>query len=126
MPNALRLKQLRSAKQRQRDRDKADGFGLYQIKLPVRLVEKLKVGMKDEAFVTKLVDFIDKEIVDVREYPTLKLLCWNRNQSFISRKEAFQVYEGNWRHVIENEMDQGELDLLATLKNEFGRGVING
>ena len=126
MPNALRLKQLSSAKQRQRDRDKADGFGLYQIKLPARLVEKLKTGMKDETFVTRLVDFIDKEIVDVREYPTLKLLCWNRDQSFISRKEAFQVYEGNWRHVIENEMDQGELDLLAALKNEFGQGVING
>jgi hypothetical protein len=126
VPNALRLKQLRSAKQRQRDRDKANGFSLYQLKLPARLVEKLKAGMKDETFVTRLFVFVDKEIVDVREYSTLKLLCWNRNQLFISRKEAFQIYEGNWRHVVENKMDQHELDLLATLKNEFGRGVING
>ncbi len=126
VPNALRLKQLRSAKKRQRDRDKADGFCLYQIKLRTRLVEKLKAGMKDETFVANLFDFVDKEIVDVRNYPTLKLLCWNRDQSFVTRKEAFQVYEGNWRHVDESKMDQGEHNLLATLKNEFGQGVIYG
>ena len=61
MPNAFRLKQLRSVKKRQRDRDRADGFSLNP-----------------------------------------------------------------WRHVDESKMDQGELDLLATLKNEFGQGVING
>ncbi len=124
--NALRLKQLRSAKKRQRDRDKADGFNLYQIKLPNRLVEKLKAGMKDETFVAKLSDFVDREIVDVRDYPALRLLCWNLNQPFVTRKKAFQVYEGNWRHVDESKMDQGELNLLAALKNEFGQGVING
>ena len=90
------------------------------------LVEKLKAGMKDETFVASLFDFIDTEIVDVPNYPTLKLLCWNRDQSFITRKEAFQIYEGNWRHVDESKMDQRELNLLATLKNEFGQGVING
>jgi hypothetical protein len=126
VPNALRLKQLRSAKKRQRDRDRADGFSFYQIKLPTRLVEKLKAGMKNETFVANLFNFVDKEIVDVGDYPTLKLLCWNRNQPFVTRKEAFQVYEGNWRHVDENQLDQGELDLLTTLKNEFGQGVING
>ena len=126
MPNALRLKQLRSAKKRQRDRDKAGGLGLYQIKLPTQLVEKLKTGMKNESFVTSLFDFIDTEIVDVRDYPTLKLLCWNRDQSFITRQEAFQIYEGNWRHVDESKMDQEELNLLTMLKNDFGRGVING
>ena len=126
MPKALRLEQLRNAKRRQRDRDKADGFSLYQIKLPTRLVEKLKAGMNEETFVARLFDFVDKEIVDVRDYPTLKLLCWNRDQAFITRKKAFQVYEGNWRHVDESKMDQRELNLLATLKNEFGQGVING
>ena len=126
MPKALRLKQLRSAKRRQRDRDKADGFSLYQIKLPTGLAEKLKAGMKDEAFTARLFEFIDTEIVDVRDYPTLKLLCWNRSQPLLTRKEAFQVYEGNWRHVQEHNMDRKELDLLATLKMELGRGVING
>jgi len=126
VPNALRQKQLRNAKQRQRNRDKANGFSLYQIKLPARLVGKLKVGMRDETFVTRLFDFVDLEVIDVREYPTLKLLCWNRDQIFMTRKEAFHVYEGNWRHVVENRMDQIELDLLVALKNEFGRGVING
>ena len=75
---------------------------------------------------TRLFGFIDEEIVNVRDYPTLKLLCWNRDQPSISRHEAFQVYEGNWRHVDENRMDLGELDLLATLKNEYGQGLING
>ena len=126
MPNALRLKQLRSAKKRQRDRDKADGFSLYQIKLPKRLLEKLKAGMNVETFVVKLSDFVDQEMVDVRDYPALKLLCWNRNQLFVTRKKAFQIYEGNWRHVDESKMDQRELDLLMALKNEFGQGVING
>lgn len=126
MPTALRLKQLRNAKKRQRDRDKADGLGLYQIKLPTRLLEKLKAGMKDETFVSRLFAFVDKEIVDVRDYPVLKLLFWNRDPPLLTRKEAFQVYKGNWRHVNESKMDGGELHLLETLKNELGKGVING
>ena len=126
MPDELRLKQLRSAKKRQRDREKADGYGLYQIKLPTGLIEKLKAGMKDENFVSRLYEFIDAEIIDVRDYPTLKLLCWNRGQPLLTRKQAFQIYEGNWRHVDESKMDQGELNLLATLKTELGQGVING
>lgn len=125
MATTVRAAQLRSAKQRQRERDKVQGFALYQIKLPVRLIEKLRAGMQDEIFVARLSRFIDEEQITVKQYPTLKLLCWNRNQSFITKSEAFQIYERNWRHVDESNLDQHELALLETLKGDFGRGVIN-
>lgn len=81
--------------------------------------------MQDEIFVARLSRFIDAEQITVKEYPALNLFCWNRNQAFITRSEAFQIYERNWRHVDESNLDQHELALLTTLKNDYGRGVIH-
>ena len=50
MVDAARAGQLRDAKQRQRARDKAEGLGFYQVKLPLGLIEKLKAGMSKETF----------------------------------------------------------------------------
>ena len=81
--------------------------------------------MQDDIFVANLSRFIDAEQITVKEYRTLDLLCWNRNKPFITKSEAFQIYERNWRHVDEGILDQHELDLLKTLKRDFGQGVIN-
>ena len=125
MATTVRAEQLRSAKRRQRERDRVHGLELYQIKLPARLIQKLRAGMQDDIFVANLSRFIDAEQITVKEYRTLDLLCWNRNKPFITKSEAFQIYERNWRHVDESNLDQHELALLRTLKADFGRGVIN-
>ncbi len=125
MVNAVRAEQLRDAKQRQRARDKSEGLGFYQVKLPLDLIRKLKAGMSTETFPSRLASFIDEELIEPEKYKALKLLCWNRNNDFVTRQEAFQIYERNWRHIDENDLDHIERALLSNLKNEFGHGVIN-
>ena len=74
-----RQAQLREAKRRQRQRERETGLGLYQIRLPMQALQKLKKGMSDEKFITRLQRFIATEVLTASDFPQLKLLCWNRH-----------------------------------------------
>ena len=60
-----------------------------------------------------------------REISGLTLLAWNRTGKFVTRREVFQLYERNWRHVYSDEMSTKERELIATLAREYGNGVLN-
>ena len=120
-----RREQLRAAKQRQRRRDREAGLDLYQIKLPSDLRERLKAGMREEHFVSRLHDFLRQEMVEVGAYPNLELVCWNRNVRFMTRREAFALYERNWRWIDTASLPEHERALIQDLSSEFGAGVIN-
>jgi hypothetical protein len=120
-----RKSQLRLAKQRQRYREKQAGYGLYQIKLESRLLEKLKIGMQKPVFVEKLAALIDHEMLDINHYDNLKLLAWNRRKMMMTREEAWDLYESNWRFVDLADMATDERQLFEQLKQEFGQGVVN-
>ena len=120
-----RHKQLRVAKRKQRLKDRQAGLGLYQIKLPRPVLERLKAGMRATSFVGRLCEFLNHEMVRVKAYPNLELFCWNRPAEYIPRDEAFMLYERNWRLVEEDNLLDLERALIEALKNEFGRGVIN-
>ena len=38
-------------------------------------------------------------MVRVDEYPNLELLCWNLEAPYVARRDAFSLYERNWRLV---------------------------
>ena len=97
-----RQAQLREAKRRQRQRERETGLGLYQIRLPMQALQKLKKGMCDEKFITRLQRFIATEVLTASDFPQLKLLCWNRHDDYITRADALALYEGNWRFINEN------------------------
>jgi len=120
-----RKSQLRQAKQRQRYRERQAGYGLYQIKLETLLLEKLKVGMQKPAFVQSLTALIDHEMLDINHYDNLKLLAWNRRKMIMTREEAWDLYESNWRFVDLADMAADERQLIEQLKQEFGQGVVN-
>lgn len=120
-----RREQLRLAKRRQRERERRRGLATYQLRLPHRLAEKLKAGGKRAGFVKALQAFIDHEVLCIDDYENLRLIAWNRAGRYMTRAEAFQLYEGNWRHVDQNGMDPGERELIAQLAREHGNGVIN-
>ena len=120
-----RQAQLREAKRRQRQRERETGLGLYQIRLPMQALQKLKKGMSDEKFITRLQRFIATEVLTASDFPQLKLLCWNRHDDYITRADAFALYEGNWRFINENAIDDREKELITALSVEFGKGVIN-
>ena len=120
-----RRDQLRAAKHRQRLKERQAGIGLYQIKLPIRLREKLKSGMRDDRFVQRFFAFLDHEIIDVDDYPNLALLCWNLRVKVMTRQEAFELYERNWRLLDGNDLPDEERMFIDELTTEFGRGVFN-
>ncbi len=120
-----RREQLRTAKRRQRLRDRQDGHALYQLKLPAVLRDRLKVGMRSRAFVTRLHAFLRHELICVDDFPGLSLLCWNREVRYMTREDAFGLYERNWRLIEPEELTRQERALIEMLKREFGRSVIN-
>lgn len=64
-------------------------------------------------------------MVEVASYPNLMLLCWNRRARYITRREAFALYERNWRWVDVNAAPEHERELIDDLAKEFGAGLIN-
>jgi len=120
-----RQAQLRAAKRRQRSKDRQAGQVLYQIKLPAALRDRLKAGMRSAAFVTRLHDFLRREVIRVEDYPNLALLCWNRDLEYMTREDAFQLYERNWRLVYADNLTPEEQALIDELTREFGRSLVN-
>jgi hypothetical protein len=122
---STRQEQLREAKRRQREREREAGLGVYQVKLPRASLARLKAGMSDARFVTRLCEFLDRELVRVSDYPQLRLLCWSRTAEFLTREDAFALYERNWRHVDVARLTDDERALLDALAAELGNGLIN-
>ena len=124
-PVVIRRRQLRLAKRRQREREKQRDLVIYQLRLPRGLAEKLKAGLKQAEFPVALRTFIDHQVLCIDNFENLRLLAWNRTGRFVTRAEAFQLYERNWRHVDLNGMSAEERELITKLKQEYGNGVIN-
>ena len=63
--------------------------------------------------------------VDVAPYPSLELLCWNLATPRISRRDAFAIYERNWRWIDTAGTPAHERAFIDSLAEEFGSGLIN-
>ena len=66
-----------------------------------------------------------REPLRVEDYPGLKLLCWSRRPPYVTRREAFALYERNWRFVDLAGLSEHERALIDGLAREFGNGLIN-
>ncbi len=62
--SSKRRQQLIDAKRRQRERDKASGQDVYQVKLEAPYIARLKAGMSNPAFVSRLKQFLDDEALE--------------------------------------------------------------
>jgi hypothetical protein len=121
-----RHEQLRVAKRAQRARDRAAGRVLCQVKLSPAVAERLRNALRLPGFEARLGQFLAEQVIDVREYPELALLCWNRADRFLPAQEAFALYERNWRFVDEKRLSARERGLLDRLARRYGNGVLNG
>lgn len=120
-----RAAQLRIAKRAQRQRDRDAGYVLCQLKLPRHLAAPLRSALAIPGFGDRLGTFLDESIIDPRKYPNLELLCWNRADRPVSDREAFGLYERNWRFVDQAALGEAERALIERLAQKFGNGVIN-
>jgi hypothetical protein len=120
-----RGEQLRRAKRAQRERESRAGLVNVQLVLPGNTAAKLAVARRAADFPDLLDDALDQLIVHLPDYPQLRDLAWNRTDKYIPAKEAFQLYERNWRFVEPGRLDPEERALIDRLKARFGGGVIN-
>jgi hypothetical protein len=124
--NALpRREQLRRAKQAQRVRQRLAEVVEVQLRLPTSVAAKLAVARRGPKFVEFLDGALERVVVRLADYPQLRDLAWNRTDEFIPAREAFQLYERNWRLLDEPTLDARERELIARLKAEFGNDEIN-
>jgi hypothetical protein len=120
-----RAEQLRRAKRAQRERERRAGLVNVQLVLPGHTAAKLAVARRTADFPDLLDDALDQLIVHLPDYPQLRDLAWNRTDEYIPAKEAFQLYERNWRFVEPGRLDPEERALIDRLMARFGGGVIN-
>ena len=120
-----RREQVRVAKRAQRERDRAAGLVLCQVKLPKNLAEQLRHAVAIPGFDAELKKFLEDALVEVRKYPNLQLLAWNRVDPYITERDAFGLYERNWKFVDTKTMIEQERQLIRRLTEKWGRGVLN-
>lgn len=120
-----RTEQLRLAKQAQRARDRAAGQVLCQVKVTPSVSERLRQGLQLPGFEADLARFLAEQLIDVREFPELAGLCWNRSERFLPAREALSLYERNWRFVDRARLTASEAALIERLVQRYGNGVLN-
>jgi hypothetical protein len=120
-----RAEQLKQAKRRQRARQRGAGLVHVQLATPKALAAKIAVARRAGTLEHALNEALDRAVIRVSDYPQLADLAWNRNDEFIAAREAFQLYERNWRFVDMKSLTPRETQLIDRLKLEFGAGVIN-
>lgn len=120
-----RRNQLRQAKQRQRERDRSAGLVLYQTKLPLHLARRLKAGLNNPGFRALFNEFLETELIELADYPQLKQLCWNLKIEFLTRADAFAMYERNWRLIDQAALEPTERHFIDELIQSVGKGMLN-
>ena len=63
--------------------------------------------------------------INIADYPQLRNILWNRpGATTIDAREAFALYEANWRFVDRSAITPREHLLIEQLKQEVGKGVM--
>jgi len=116
---------LRLAKRSQRQRDRDAGLVLCQIKLPQPTAQRLRRALAIPGFDAQLEQFLGEAVIEAGRFPNLKLLCWNRAGPLLTERDAFGLYERNWRFVDTARMPADERALIHRLADKYGHGVLN-
>ena len=122
---AGRTEQLRAAKRKQRERERAAGLLHVQLRLPRSIATKLVAAARVPEFTGALDAFLDQVVIRLADYPALHDIVWNRAEDFVSAREAFALYERNWRFVDPGRLDAREQALISRLADQYGAGVIH-
>ena len=123
--NPVRARQLQEAKRRQRAKQRVAGMVHVQLTVPRSTADRIAVARRSGELDRVLKEALDRNVICVSEYPQLMELMWNRSDALISAREAFQLYERNWRFVRDADLQPQERELIDRLAKDFGGGVIN-
>jgi hypothetical protein len=120
-----RRAQLREAKRAQRRRERRAGIAPVQLRLPRELGAKLLSASRQPGFNADLERFLDEALINVADYPGLRSIMWSRRDARIPAREAFQLYERNWRFIDVARLSAAERALIDRLVARYGGGLLN-
>jgi hypothetical protein len=120
-----RSEQLRRAKRAQRARQRLANLIDIQLTVPASIAAKLAAARRTPEFLAQLDEALSRLVVRLADYPQLRDLAWNRIDEFVPAREAFQLYERNWRLLEPITLSDRERVLIARLKAELGHDEIN-
>lgn len=63
------------------------------------------------------------EYINRYDYPILNQIMWDTQAIYISHKDAFYLYETRWKYIDKLSLNNREVELLATLTKEVGKGL---
>ena len=121
----VRAEQLRIAKRAQRAREREAGLTVARLRLPVALAKRLEFAARQNDFEGQLSAFLESQTVEIAKYAQLRFLCWNRRAECVTAREAWELYERNWRFVDRGRLEPAELELIRSLAARFGGEVLN-
>ncbi len=81
--------------------------------------------MNNPGFQALFSEFLEAQLIEISDYPQLKLLCWNLKTEFLTRADAFALYERNWRFIDAPTLEPKERELIDELVKDLGNGVLN-
>jgi len=96
-----------------------------ELRLPAEQAARLKAALASPRFAPALDRMLDELVVDLRRWPVLRELAWNRADRWIPADEALGLYERNWRFVEMQPLDREEAALVDRLKARHGGGLLN-
>lgn len=70
-------------------------------------------------------EFLETELIELADFPQLKQLCWNLKIEFLTRADAFAIYERNWRLIDQAALEPTERHFIDELIQKFGKGMLN-
>lgn len=120
-----RAEQLRRAKRAQRRRERARGLVHVQLTVPGRTAEKLRVAGRDPELATRLEGMLDEMVVRIQDYPALADIAWNLHEPWVLARDAFALYERNWRYLAPERLETRERALIARLAERYGNGIVH-
>jgi hypothetical protein len=120
-----RAEQLRHAKRKQRARERAAGLANVQLRLPGPVAAKLSAAARTAGFPEALDALLDQIVIRLADYPALRDIAWNRADEYVPAREAFGLYERNWRFVDPGGLGDRERALIQWLAQRYGVGLIH-
>lgn len=82
------------------------------------------LGLELKVVTAEHLSSVPEDTVRVVDYPQLKQIAWHRQADTLTKREAFALYERNWRHIDQSSMDPSERNFIAGLMRTYGNGVM--